>query len=342
MTGATGIPRRRRDDPRSRGRRAAVAIAVILMLGGTAPSLAASPSPASATGRSDAASMFRSPVYPYTMALPPGWRSIAASPEDTGDLFEGPGATARVGSRGPVPGQTIADRVAANRAELASQACTSDPGADRPATLGGEVAIAWSFECDGASTLALNTIHEDAGYRLSVTVSKGSAAEAVGLLGQLSSTFTFVSAVPSPDPDDLAAIDASLQGTWRTEWAPMDLWIASVVAAGLDPHNGGDGWKVEDQQAHDTHRATVRFEDGQMIEYGASDGGADEFGSQVNYHLVDRDTIEAIDSGVGIRTRYDFLLRDDVLSIDVASDSDPSDLVPQTSIFETLPFTRVP
>ncbi len=39
---------------------------------------------------------------------------------------------------------------------------------------------------------------------------------------------------------------------------------------------------------------------------------------------------------------YDFVLRGNVLTMDVVSDSDPADLVPQTGLYETLPFTRVP
>lgn len=276
------------------------------------------------------------------LTLPPGWRSIAASPADTGDLFEGPNGSARVGSRGPVPDQSVADRVAANRAELDGQECASDPGDDQPATLGGETAIAWNFACGNSLTLAINTVHEGAGYRLSVTIPAGSEAEAQSLLDQFASSFTFTTAPSSPDPSpDLAAIDASLQGTWRTEWAPVELWIASVEAAGLDPQAIDDGWAADMRKA-DTRRATLRFKDGQMVEYGAFDGGADEFGSQASYHLADQDTIEGTDPAGIIRTAYDFVLRDDVLSIDVVSDSDPLDLIPQTSIFETLPFTRVP
>ena len=43
-----------------------------------------------------------------------------------------------------------------------------------------------------------------------------------------------------------------------------------------------------------------------------------------------------------VRT-INLVLRGDVLSFDVISHAaGPSDMVPQTSIFETLPFTRVP
>src|SRR4051794_39333700 len=91
-------------------------LAGAVILGGWAPGAAASPAPTAGASAPTSETLFTSPVYPYTIILPAGWRSISASPEDTGDLFQGPDATARVGSRKPVTGQTVVDRVAANRA----------------------------------------------------------------------------------------------------------------------------------------------------------------------------------------------------------------------------------
>jgi len=79
-----------------------------------------------------------------------------------------------------------------------------------------------------------------------------------------------------------------------------------------------------------------------MVEYVAVDGEPVEIGSQASYRLADADTIEATSPDGVYRTIVDFVLRDDVLSIDAISDTDPLALIPQTSIFETLPFRRVP
>ncbi len=120
----------------------------------------------------------------------------------------------------------------------------------------------------------------------------------------------------------------------------MELWIASVEAAGLDPASDSLGsWKADMERAG-TARYTIRLDGDRLIQYEAFDGGADGVGWQGTWQLIDADTIEATDIGTTIV--YDFTLRDDVLAMDVISDSDASDLVPQVSIYETLPFTRVP
>ncbi|MCY7418012.1 MAG: hypothetical protein LH650_05870, partial [Chloroflexi bacterium] len=223
-----------------------VAMGASLFLGAAAvPGLAASPAPSSAA--EEGGTSFASEVAPYSIVLPPGWTVVSVAPQDTADLFQGPDAGARVGTRSPVTGQTVADRVASNRADLAAEGCTSDPAGDRATTLGGEAGIAWSYRCSNAVSLARNVIHGDTGYRLSVTVPNGSEAEAPGLLDQLAGTFAFTAALASASPvTDLAAVAASLQGTWRTEWAPVELWIASVEAAGLDPASQSAGsWKAD-------------------------------------------------------------------------------------------------
>ena len=107
-------------------------LAGAVIVSGWAPSAAASPAPTPGADPSAASIVFASTVYPYTMTLPSGWRSTSVSPQDTGDLFEGLSGSARVGSRSPVAGQTVADRVAANRAEVSGSGCTSDPDADKP------------------------------------------------------------------------------------------------------------------------------------------------------------------------------------------------------------------
>jgi hypothetical protein len=240
-----------------------------------------------------------------------------------------------------VPGQTVADRVAANRAEMIDLGCTSDPAAERPTTLGREPAIEWTFACNDSFSIARNAIHEGAGYRLSITTPSDREAEAPVLMARLAGSFVFVDAVTSPSPStDLAAIDARLQGTWRTEWAPTALWIASVEAAGLDPDDL-EGFRAE-MLGSAKRRQTIRFQGDQMVEFVAIDNGQDQLGSQATYRLVDSDTIEAVSPDGVYRTTFDFQLQDDILVIDAIEDTDPLALIPQTAIFETLPFVRVP
>jgi hypothetical protein len=89
-------------------------------------------------------------------------------------------------------------------------------------------------------------------------------------------------------------------------------------------------------------RSAVRFEDGAITQYGAADGGPLEVGWVGSYRLLDGHTIEAIETGSFNRIVYEFTLSDGILTMDVVSNDDPVDLVPQTGIYETLPFTRVP
>lgn len=129
----------------------------------------ATPSP-SAAPTAAPGTTYRSTVYPYTMQLPSGWQANA---DGTG--FEGPdGMTLTIGSGQPEPGQTVEDRVAANRLEFPD--CTSDPADDAPITLGGEPGILWSMRCGATLGLAANTIHNGVGYRLLLRLPDSAAA----------------------------------------------------------------------------------------------------------------------------------------------------------------------
>ncbi len=320
------------------GRRLAIITGVgVVALGGAAPSLAASPDPSAA----GAGVVFASTLYPYTMTLPPGWSATPPDAGTTSDSFEGPGASASVDSRGAAePGQTVQQRVDISRGT--KNGCTSDPDEDRPSMLGGEVAVQWTFSCSSTFTVARNTIHQGVGYGLALNVPTGSEDEAPGLLDTLASTFTFTDAgagTPSASPD-LEEVAAQLEGTWRTEWAPKELWIATIRAAGLDPATGG--FTDNDFLGGNTARVTIKFEDGRLVMYPAVDGGPDEVGWRGTYRLLDADTIEAKETAYFVTTVYDFTIRGNVLTMDVISSTDPVDLVPQTAIMETLPFTRVP
>jgi len=325
---------------KSRSRLAALTLAGVAIW---ATTLAASAQSSPAPG----GTLFASAKRPYTLVLPTGWRVFAASQEpglECCDVFEGDGFVARVNA-GEVPaGSVVADRVAGNRARDAVEGlCSSDPAEDRATTLGGEEAIAWSNRCGGAFHAIVQAIHDDVSYHMEVDVPIGSEAEAAPILEQLRSTLEFLDVTASP-PADLASIEAGLQGTWQTEWAPVEFGFAAIRAAGLDPADGDPGfreWYMSDPSG--TARTGVKFDGGDITQYGALNGGQLEVGWFGTYQLVDADTIEATEGGSFNRIVYDFVLRDDMLAIDVVSDAaGDSDLVPQTAIYETLPFTKVP
>jgi len=114
-----------------------------------------------------------------------------------------------------------------------------------------------------------------------------------------------------------------------------------VRAAGLDPASGDPGWQQVVNAS--SLRSAVRFDAGDITQYGAADGGPLTVGWFGTYELTSPDTIDAVEGGTFNRIVYRFDLKDDVLAIDVVSDeAGDIDLVPQTSIHETLPFTRVP
>jgi hypothetical protein len=259
-------------------------------------------------------------------------------------VFETDGFVARVNSGEVPPDATVEQRVAGNRERDAIEGvCNSDPSTDRATTLGGVHAIAWVNHCPTAVYAIVQAVHDSISYHLEVAAPPESASEAEQLSELFRSSFTFLDAAASPSAD-LAGIEEALQGTWTTEWHPVELGFAAVRAAGLDPADGDPGfaeWYLSDPTG--TARTGVRFDAGDITQYGALDGGSLEVGWFGTYRLLDTDTFEATETGTFNRIVYDFELRDDVLAIDVVSDAaGDADLVPQTAIYETLPFTKVP
>jgi hypothetical protein len=142
-------------------------------------------SPAAGTGTT-----FQSSIYPYALRLPGGWR--ADQPSSDEDFFHGPqDITLTIGSAQPEPGQTVEDRVAANRSDFMD--CTTDPASDAPITLGGERGILWSIQCGATLRVAANTIHGGIGYRLMVRLpdSAQAMAQATALMDGFLASFAF-------------------------------------------------------------------------------------------------------------------------------------------------------
>jgi hypothetical protein len=154
----------------------------------TLPTVAPSAAPTTGAGTT-----FRSSIYPYTMQLANGWH-VASGPQNEGeDVFDGPeDMTLTIGSAQPEPGQTVKDRVAANRrSDFAG--CTTDPASDTPITLGGEAGILWSAQCGPVLGLAANTIHDGVGYRLLVRLPDGAQAlaQATAVMDGFRASFAF-------------------------------------------------------------------------------------------------------------------------------------------------------
>jgi hypothetical protein len=317
-------------------------ITVVAGLTLSLPTAAASEASASADQAEDGTT-FTSEKFPYTLVLPTGWRAVP-DVQDERDLFDNPeGFAVQVNGRPSEPGDTAESRVAANRAELGAE-CQSDPADDRLTTLGGERAIAFTWTCPNSHSAAVMVVHDDMRFKLTVSVPKGSESQAAPLLEQLRQSFTVTdgSNPPTGTEADLAAIEAELQGTFENAWHPFDLELATVEAAGLDRQDSPDWWDAVEAVAATPARSAVKFQDGDIIQYGAIDGGPLEVGWVGRYRLLDDRTIEAIETGTFNRIVYEFTLSDDILTMDVVSNDEPVDMVPQTAIYETLPFARVP
>jgi hypothetical protein len=334
----TDAARSRSNGQAQRSRLLPLSALIVLVALGLASVDAAAASDASPQPSPSAGTPFISTKFPYTIVLPEGWRALPEGFENQ-DMFEGPGANAMVIFGAPAePGETVEGRVAENRADLVD--CTSDPDQDRPTTLGEAYGIEWTWSCDMSYHVAVHAIHDGRRHRLEVSVPTGSEALAAPLLEQLRQSFAFTSAESASvgSEADLAAIDAQLQGTWVSGWHAPELEIATIEAAGL---TAPSDW-VSAVKTATTSRHGVKFEDGTIIQYGAADGGPLEMGWIGSYRLLDDHTIEAIETGSFWRIVYEFRLRDDILMMDVITDEDPSDMAIQTSIYETLPFTKVP
>jgi hypothetical protein len=135
-------------------------------------------------------SSFTSSLYPYRLTLPGGWSAATAGGDVDG--YQSPDGVLMltVGSGQPEPGQTVADRVAANRASE-FPGCQTDPATDRTIAIGGEEGILWSFICGDAFGLGANTIHAGTGYRLTVRAPATMEREAAEAMDAALASFVF-------------------------------------------------------------------------------------------------------------------------------------------------------
>jgi hypothetical protein len=128
-------------------------------------------------------------MLPYQLALPAGWTVDPVSQGSGSDADELASArkTERlvVGHGYPKPGETVVDRVKANRTEETASGCASNSKQDRPIEVGGEHGILWSYSCApddqqlipardtyslSAQTIYRRAGHRRVGYRFTVVV----------------------------------------------------------------------------------------------------------------------------------------------------------------------------
>ena len=321
--------------------RSAVALTMALGLGALSMTTVTAADSASADGEQAAGTTRFDSAWVYSLELPAGWELFYATADATGgaDYFEGPGGvTARVGGQPAEPGDSVEGRVAVNRGDtIADGTCESDEFADQPTTLGGEPAVAWSWRCGDSFTAAINTLGQGMRLRLEVTVPLDAEPQAAALLEAMREGFAFVGggSAAGDATVDLVELDQRLQGTYETDWFPVELQYATIEAAGLSLDDAEPGY-VSTYEGFETTRSAIQFDGDRMFQYGALDGGPLEVWNVAQYALVNDHTIEATDTE-GYTFVYEFTLEDGILAVDEITGD-----VPQTGFMETLPFTRVP
>jgi hypothetical protein len=150
---------------------------------------------------------------------------------------------------------------------------------------------------------------------------------------------TAASPTSSSQPGGVGAL---LEGTWSDGWHDVSLEVATVKAAGLDPTGPESGDWFTGIQGVTKGRNTIRFQAGQLVLFNAADGGPDHEGWAGTYTVRDDHTIVAVETDAAPFPTivYKFTLVGPVLTMRLVSDTDPLDVVPQTAIYDTLPFMR--
>lgn len=169
----------------------------------------AKPTPAAAPA---ARRPFVSKMLPYQLTLPAGW-SIDPPSQGSGseeDEFVNANGTERlvVGHGYPKTGETVRDRVEANRAgETRRPGCVSSAKTDRLIEVGGRHGILWNYTCApddsgligardtyslSAQTIYRRSGHRRVGYRFTVVVPLADKTQAKPLLDRLLGDLAFL------------------------------------------------------------------------------------------------------------------------------------------------------
>lgn len=163
------------------------------------------------------------------------------------------------------------------------------------------------------------------------------------------------SAAPSSPPAATASATAApsagppspLEGTWATGETTCAEQNAAVEAAGFTAEQmtlGGWSPTCAEGMPHGS-QFTIRFAAGRLLIFLDGEEGWDGL-----YRIVDGQTFEAGDLGTGYYITYHYALDGDQLTIDMIEDDYHNtseadlqgELIAQTVIYETSPFTKQP
>ena len=161
------------------------------------------------------------------------------------------------------------------------------------------------------------------------------------LIGAVAGLATFgYSATASVPTDDGELLP---EGVYRTPVVTVDEQIATALDAGFTEEDVNAFFAAGDPA--DTHQMTLRLANGGWTQLDSYNGGAEEVGWRGTYEVIDDDTVVA--SAPGTVITYDYAFDGEQLTLDMIDDQcgpcgdDVGELIAQTIIFETAPFTLV-
>lgn len=137
------------------------------------------------------------------------------------------------------------------------------------------------------------------------------------------------------------------EGTYETGPIAFAKFVTKAVDAGFDPARVDQFFAQYGATNPATLEVTLRLTEGRWVEFESVDGGAPEIGWSGTYEVIDDDTVVATDPCGAIT--YDYALDGDVLTLDMVDDQcqgfagydRDGELIAQTILFGTAPFTRV-
>jgi len=130
------------------------------------------------------------------------------------------------------------------------------------------------------------------------------------------------------------------EGTYRTPDLTVDQLIAAGVAGGFSPAEVDEfpGWPADAERMV----YTLKLEAGRWTLFESVDGGPADVGWAGAFEVIDDDTVVATDTCGAITYRYS--MQGNELILDMIEDEcqagDLGELIAQTTIFETAPFTK--
>jgi hypothetical protein len=156
-------------------------------------------------------------------------------------------------------------------------------------------------------------------------------------------------AATAPATQSTPASDPRLpEGTYRTPVLTFERIAAAGVAAGFKHSEVEAYYEVDEgQSTSGTWIYTIKLSAGRWTEFAVFNNGPNEIGWAGRYQVVDDRTIVATDGCWTIT--YRFKLDGDKLTLDMVDDKcqgqdgavEQGELIAQTTIYESAPFTKV-